>query len=173
MVIKVGDYIPDGTFRVMGPMGPETVNVDKLFNDRSVVLFSVPGAFTPKSTYQHVPSYLENTEAFRALGIDSILCVSPNDAHVMQAWGEHCSVNSRIIMLADNHAEFFSTIGLEMDCTRFGLGYRCQRFSLIAKNRLITHLNIEEPGGYAVSNAETILAQLQVPAEAEKGKELA
>ena len=104
MVIKVGDYIPDGTFRIMGPIGPETINVDKLFNDRSVVLFSVPGAFTPKSTYQHVPSYLENTEAFHALGIDSILCVSPNDAHVMQAWGEHCSVNSRIIMLADNHA---------------------------------------------------------------------
>lgn len=171
MSVTIGDRIPTATFRVMGDVDPRTVGVDELFNGRRVLLFSVPGAFTAKSTHQHVPSYLAYADAIRALGVDAILCAAPNDAHVMAAWAAHCGVTDQIMMLADNHAEFFMALGLEMDCTRFGLGFRCQRFSLIAEDRQITHLNIEEPGQYVVSGAETILAQLRDDAEAGQGKE--
>lgn len=171
MVAKIGDRVPAGIFRVMGDSDPQPISVDELFDGRRVVLFSVPGAFTAKSTTLHVPSYLAHADAIRALGVDAILCAAPNDAHVMAAWAAHCGVTDQIMMLADNHAEFFMALGLQMDCTRFGLGFRCQRFSLIAQGRQITHLNIEEPGQYAVSGAETILAQLQESANAGQGKE--
>lgn len=168
MSAAVGDRIPAGTFRILEAGNPKPVSVDELFNNRRIVLFSVPGAFTAKSTELHVPSYLAHADAIRAAGVDDILCVAPNDAHVMFAWARHCGVNGAITMLADNHAEFFMSLGLEMDCTRFGLGYRCQRFSLIADDRTITHLNVEEPGQYAVSGAETIMADLQRPAHQRK-----
>ena len=171
MPVTIGDHIPAATLRVMGPVDPRTVSVDELFNGRRVLLFSVPGAFTAKSTNLHVPSYLAHADAIHAQGIDAILCVAPNDAHVMAAWATHCGVGDQIMMLADNHAEFFMALGLEMDCTRFGLGFRCQRFSLVAEDRRITHLNIEEPGQFAVSGAETILAQLRDDSEAGQGKE--
>lgn len=171
MTAKIGDRIPAGIFRVMGAIDPQPIGVDDLFDGRRVVLFSVPGAFTAKSTALHVPSYLAHADAIRALGVDAILCVAPNDAHVMAAWAAHCGVGDQIKMLADNHAEFFMALGLQMDCTRFGLGFRCQRFSLIARDRRITHLNIEEPGQYAVSGAETILAQLQENDSNGQGKE--
>jgi len=161
MALSIGDRIPAGTLRVMSPEGPSTISVDELFGGRRVVLFSVPGAFTPKSTLKHVPSYLTLADQIGALGVDEILCVAPNDAHVMAAWADHCQVNGEIRMLADAQAEFFTSLGLEMDCTRFAIGYRCQRFSLIAEDRVVTHLNIEEPGVYDVSGAETIVAQLR------------
>lgn len=161
MRLRVGDRIPPGVLKFMGRQGPKPISIDELFNGRRVVLFSVSGAFTPKSTTMHVPSYLNLADKIFSHGVDDILCVSVNDAHVMDAWANYCGSKGKIRMLADGHCEFFMALGLEMDCTRFTLGYRCQRFSLIADNRVTTHLNIEEPGEYRVSGAETIVAQLE------------
>lgn len=161
MPIHVGDAVPAATFRYVKGREVVTVSTDELLRGRRVVMFSVPGAFTPKSTELHVPSYLGNAEDIYAQGVDSIVCISVNDAHVMDAWAKHCRVGDKIRMLADGHCVFFTAIGLELDCTRFELGFRCHRFSMIVDDGSVSAINVEAPGGYAVSGAETIVTQLR------------
>tara|TARA_Y100000588_G_scaffold231613_1_gene245345 strand:+ start:1372 stop:1869 length:498 start_codon:yes stop_codon:yes gene_type:complete len=160
MAIKVGDKIPSGLFKELREDGPQLVSTDEVFIGKRVVLFSCPGAFTPKSTEKQIPGYIEQSEAILSSDIDSIVCISVNDAFVMDAWGKHCHVNGKVRMLADGHCEFHTSLGLQMDCTRFTLGFRSHRFSMIVDDCLVTHLNIEEPGGYDVSDATVIVEQL-------------
>lgn len=162
MSIKVGDRIPTGVLKELGPAGaPTVVSSAEIFAGKRIVLFSCPGAFTPKSTQQQVPSYLNHADEIISLGVDAIVCISVNDAFVMDAWGKACGVGDKIRMLADGHCEFHTSMGLEMDCTRFTLGFRNQRFSMIVDDGVVTHLNVEEPGGYAVSDASVIVEQLR------------
>ena len=161
MAIKVGDQIPTGVLKELGPNGPAPVATAEIFAGKRVVLFSCPGAFTPKSTDQHVPSYLQHADEIFACGIDSIVCISVNDSFVMDAWAKACGVGDTIRMLADGHCEFHTSLGLEMDCTRFTLGFRSERFSMAVNDGVVSHLNIEEPGAYDVSDASVILGQLQ------------
>ena len=162
MVIKVGEKIPSSNFKVLKGETPITISSEELFSNKKTVLFSVPGAFTPKSTNDQVPSYLKKADEIFSLGIEKIYCVSVNDSFVMDAWSKHCKVNGKILMLADGHCEFFTSIGLEMDCTRFTLGYRCERFSMIIDDDVVKSLNVEEPGGPVdISSAKVIVEQLK------------
>jgi len=160
-MIKISDKIPAAVFKELGENGPETVSTNTLFNARKVVLFSCPGAFTPKSTLKQVPGFLAAAEEFAALGVDEIICISVNDSFVMDAWASHMGVAGRIRMLADGHCEFHTSIGMQMDCTRFTLGFRSQRFSMLVDDAVVTLLNVEEPGGYDVSDAGVLLQQMQ------------
>ena len=160
MTIAVGDTIPVGVLKELADSGPGQVPTERLFAGQRVVLFSCPGAFTPKSTEQQVPGYVQHADEILANGIDAILCISVNDAFVMDAWGKHCGVGDKIRMLADGHCEFHTSMGLQMDCTRFTLGFRSHRFSMIIDDGVVTHLNVEEPGGYDVSDASVIVSQL-------------
>ena len=159
-MIAVGDRVPAGVLKELGPDGPRPVSTDSLFAGRNVVLFSCPGAFTPKSTEKQVPGYLAAAAEILASDIDEILCVSVNDSFVMAAWGEHLGVGDSIRMLADGQCEFHTSMGMQMDCTRFTLGYRNHRFSMIVEDGIVRTLNLEDPGGYEVSDADVIVRQL-------------
>ena len=161
MAIHIGDRMPTGVLKFLGEAGPTVIASHELFGGKRVVLFSCPGAFTPKSTLQQLPGYVKHADEILATGIDSIICISVNDAFVMDAWGKYCRVGDKIMMLADGHCEYHTVLGLEMDCTRFTLGFRSDRFSMIIDDSIVTHLNVEEPGGYEVSDVEVILEQLQ------------
>ena len=160
-MIGVGDRIPAGLLKELGPDGPQPVSTDALLTGRKVVLFSCPGAFTPKSTQQQVPGFLQHADAILGMGIDEILCISVNDSFVMAAWGEHLGVGDKIRMLADGQCEFHTSMGMQMDCTRFTLGFRNHRFSMIIDDGVVIELNLEDPGGYDVSDASVIVDQLQ------------
>ncbi len=163
-MIKVSDKIPAGVFKELGESGPETVSTDTLFNGRKIVLFSCPGAFTPKSTLKQVPGFLAAADDFASLGVDEIICISVNDSFVMDAWSTHMGVDGKIRMLADGHCEFHTSIGMQMDCTRFTLGFRSERFSMLVEDAVVTLLNVEEPGGYDVSDASVLLQQMRAEA---------
>jgi len=160
-MIAVGDQIPAGTLKELGPDGPQPVSTDSLLSGRNVVLFSCPGAFTPKSTQKQVPGFLEHADEILSLGIDEILCISVNDSFVMAAWGKHLGVGAKIRMLADGQCEFHTSMGMQMDCTRFTLGFRNHRFSMLIEDGIVKELNLEERGGYDVSDAKIILEQLR------------
>lgn len=161
MPIKIGDKIPDATLVKITEAGPAPVSTADLFGGRTVALFSVPGAFTPTCSAKHLPGFIGNADAIKSQGVDEILCLSVNDAFVMSAWGKSADVGDKVTMIADGSAEFTRLLGLEMDATRFGMGIRGQRFSLVAKDGVVSHLNIEEPGAFAVSSAEHLMGQLQ------------
>ncbi|HEX7080297.1 MAG TPA: peroxiredoxin [Gammaproteobacteria bacterium] len=160
MTIKVGDKMPKGQFTVMGENGPQTMTTDELFSGRKVVLFSVPGAFTPTCSAKHLPGYVENAEALRAKGVDTIACMAVNDAFVMSAWGKSANADGKVLMLADGNGDYARALGLELDATKFGMGRRSQRFSMIVDDGVVTQLNIEPAGQFGVSSAETALSQL-------------
>jgi peroxiredoxin len=160
MTLKVGDTLPAATFTTFGPDGPRPVTTDELFKGKTVALFAVPGAFTPTCSAKHVPGFKAHAEAFRAKGVDTIACVSVNDVFVMKAWGMDQGVGEDILMLADGNGDFTRALGLEMDVSRFGMGQRSQRYSLLAKDGVVTELNVEEGGEFRVSAAEYMLAQL-------------
>lgn len=160
MAIQVGDRMPIGVFKELQNGVPALVSSSEIFDAQRTLLFSCPGAFTPKSSEQQVPSYLEHYDALLAHGVDAIVCISVNDAFVMHAWAESLEVGNKVRMLADGHAEYHTSIGLEMDCTRFTLGFRSHRFSMLVDDAIVALLNVEEPGGYKVSDASVILAQL-------------
>lgn len=160
MTIQVGDTMPVGQFSVMGADGPESLSTDELFSGRKVVLFCVPGAFTPVCSARHLPGYVEQAEALRERGADAIACLAVNDVFVMSAWGRDGGVGDRIVMLADGNGEYIKALGLELDASGFGMGTRGQRFSLIAVDGVVTHLNVEPPGEFGISSAETALDQL-------------
>lgn len=161
MTIAIGDHVPVAVLKELQDGTPTAVATADLFAGKRVILFSCPGAFTPKSTTQQLPSFVANFDAFLALDIDSVICISVNDAFVMHAWGDTCGALGKIRMLADGHAEFHTQLGLEMDCTRFTLGIRSHRFSMLVDDGRVEILNVETPGDYAVSDAAVILQQVQ------------
>jgi peroxiredoxin len=160
MTIKAGDKMPEGTFTRMTPDGPQKVTTDQLFSGKKVVFFSVPGAFTPTCDAKHLPGFVELADQIKAKGVDTIACTAVNDAFVMNAWGKHGGVGDKILMLADGNAAYAKALGLEMDASKFGMGIRGQRFAIIVKNGIATHVNVEAPGEFKVSAADAVLKQL-------------
>jgi peroxiredoxin len=160
MTIKVGDKLPSAVFMTFGPDGPAPITTDALCQGKTVALFAVPGAFTPTCSAKHVPSFKAHAAEFRAKGVDTIACVSVNDVFVMKAWGADQGVGDDIVMLADGNGDFTKAIGLEMDGSKFGMGLRSQRYSMIVKDGVVSHLNVEAGGEYKVSSAEYMLPQL-------------
>ena len=160
MAIKVGDKLPAGTFKVMTKDGPADLTSDALFKGKTVVLFSVPGAFTPTCDAKHLPGFIEKAGDFKAKGVDTIACMAVNDVFVMNAWGKHASVGDKITMLADGNGEYAKAFGLEMDGRGFGMGTRGQRFALVVKDGVATHVDIEAPKEFKVSTAENVLSHL-------------
>ncbi len=159
-MIKVGDAIPSLKLTAATADGPKEVTTDEVFGGKKVVLFAVPGAFTPTCSARHLPGYLQNIDAMRAKGVDSVACMAVNDAFVMGAWARDQGVDGRITMLADGSAAFTRALGLELDLVARGLGVRSQRFAMVAENGRVTHLAVEPPGGFDVSKAESVLAGL-------------
>ena len=159
MAIAIGDTIPAANLMVMGANGPEGVSTDDLFAGKKVLLFAVPGAFTPGCSMTHLPGYVANADKIKAAGIDSLVCLSVNDAFVMGAWGQAQNAEE-IIMLADGNGELTGKLGLELDGSGFGLGTRSQRYAMIVDDGSVTHLNVEEGPGVDVSSAETMMALL-------------
>lgn len=160
MTIAVGDRIPAATLKHVAD-GVQPVDTGSFFAGKRVVLFAVPGAFTPTCSERHLPGFVEHFAAIKAKGVDAIACMSVNDAFVMQAWGRDQSVPDGLLMLADGNAEFSKALGLEMDATHYGMGVRSKRFALIANDGVIEHLAVEAPGEFNVSSAEAILAALK------------
>jgi len=163
MTIKVGDKIPSATFMEMQDGKPTPVPSDNFFAGKKVAVFALPGAFTPTCSAKHVPGFVANYDALKAKGVSEIACVSVNDAFVMGAWGKDQKSDGKVHMLADGNGDFTRAIGLEMDGTKFGMGKRSQRYSMIVDNGVVTSLNVEEPGAFEVSSAEYLLSSGQLP----------
>ncbi len=160
MTIKVGDKMPKGQFTRMGANGPEPLSTDDLFKGKKVVLFSVPGAFTPTCSAKHLPGFVNNAAQLKAKGVDTIACIEVNDVFVMKAWGEHSKAAGKVEMLADGNGEYARALGLELDASKFGMGTRSKRFSAIVDDGVVKSLNIEPAGEFGVSSAESALKQL-------------
>ena len=160
MAIKEGDRLPDATFMTYGPEGPRPITADEVFKGKRVALLAVPGAFTPTCSAKHLPGFKEKAAELRGKGIDAIACVSVNDVFVMKAWGQDQGVGDDIIMLADGNGVFTKDIGLEMDASKFGMGGRSQRYSMIVNDGVVEKLNVEEGGEFRVSSADYMMAQL-------------
>jgi len=160
MTIKVGDKIPSATLMQFKDGGPKPVATDDLFGGKKVVLFALPGAFTPTCSAKHLPGFVSQADMIKAKGVDTIACMSVNDAFVMGAWGEQQKAGDKVAMLADGNGDFTRALGLEMDASKFGMGKRSQRFSMVVDNGVVKELNVEEPGAFQVSSAEHVLKQL-------------
>jgi peroxiredoxin len=160
MSIKTGGKLPAGQFMRMTKDGPQKLSTDELFAGKTVLLFSVPGAFTPTCDAKHLPGFIELADQLKARGVDTIACTAVNDVFVMNAWGKAGGVGDKILMLADGNADYVKALGLELDATGYGMGVRGQRFALVAKDGVVTHLNVEAPGEFKVSAAEYVLKQL-------------
>ena len=160
MTIKVGDTIPSMKLMMATSEGPKETSTDEIFKGKKVVLFAVPGAFTPTCSNRHLPGFVENADAFRAKGVDTIACIAVNDVFVMGAWGKQQGADGKLTMLADGSGAFVKAMGLELDLVGRGMGVRSQRYALIAQDGKVTYLAIEQPGGFEVSKAEEILAHL-------------
>ncbi len=160
MTIKAGDAIPSAKLMQGTAEGPKEISTEDLFKGKTVVLFGVPGAFTPTCSAKHLPGFVQNFDALKAKGADVIACMAVNDAFVMGAWGKDQAVGDKVMMLADGSADFTKKLGLELDLTARGLGVRCQRFALVAKDGKVTHVAVEAPGAFEVSKAEAVLGAL-------------
>ena len=160
MTIKSGDTLPEATFTTPTQNGPEAVTAADFFKGRRVALFSVPGAFTPTCSAKHLPSYIEKADALKAKGVDEIACTAVNDAFVMGAWAKSAGAEGKVTMLADGNGSFPKALGLEMDGSKFGMGTRGQRFSMLVNDGVIEQLNVEAPGQFEVSSADYMLGQL-------------
>ena len=159
MTIKAGDKIPSSTLKTMGQQGPADISTDDIFAGKKVLMFAVPGAFTPGCSVTHLPGYVVNADKIKDKGVDTIACMSVNDAFVMGAWGQAQNAEE-LLMLADGNGEFTAALGLELDGRGFGLGTRSQRFAMIVEDGTVTHLNVEPGAGVDVSSAETMMALL-------------
>jgi peroxiredoxin len=153
--------MPAGTFGEMTDNGPSTVTTDELFAGRKVVLFAVPGAFTPTCSAQHLPGFLANVDAFTARGIDTIACMSVNDVFVMGAWGRDLDVGDKVRMLADGNGDYAAALGLDSDSRPFNMGIRSRRFAILVDDGVAKSVAVDEPGKFEVSSAESVLAQIQ------------
>lgn len=159
MSIKAGDTIPACTLKTMGTEGPVDITTDEIFQGKKVLLFAVPGAFTPGCTISHLPGYVVNADKIKAKGVDTIACMAVNDAFVMDAWGKSQNAEE-LLMLADGNAEFTRALGLEMDASGFGLGTRSQRFAMLVEDGVVQHLNVEDGPGVDVSSADSMMQVL-------------
>ncbi len=160
MTIKAGDRIPDCNFVEMTADGPQGVSSADFFKGKRVALFSVPGAYTPTCSAKHLPGFVEKAAELKAKGIDQIACTAVNDAFVMGAWGKANGVDDAITMLSDGNGDFVKAVGLEMDGSKFGMGQRGQRFSMVVNDGVVEQLHVEAPGEFRVSAAEYMLEQL-------------
>jgi glutaredoxin/glutathione-dependent peroxiredoxin len=160
MAIKVGDRMPSGTLKTMTKDGPKDVSTEDLFKGKKVVLFSVPGAFTPTCDAKHLPGFVQLADQIRAKGVDTIACMAVNDVFVMNAWGKASGVGDKVMMLADGNGDYAKALGLELDARKFGMGTRGQRFALVVDHGVLQSVHVEEPGQFKVSAADHILAQL-------------
>lgn len=159
-MIKIGDKIPAMKLMVATAEGPREADTAELFGPGKVVLFAVPGAFTPTCSAKHVPGFVQHLAELKAKGVDRIVCMAVNDAFVMGAWAKDQKTGDSIVMLADGSGAFTKALGLELDLVARGLGIRSQRFALVAVDGVVTHLAVEEPGGFDVSRAEAVLEAL-------------
>ena len=159
MSIQVGDKIPAVNFKIMGSEGPKDISSDEVFAGKKVVLFAVPGAFTPGCSVTHLPGFVVKADEIKAKGVDTIACLAVNDAFVMGAWGDAQNAEE-LVMLADGNAEFTEAVGLVMDASGFGMGKRSRRYAMIVEDGTVKHLAVEEGGGIDVSSADSILEAL-------------
>jgi peroxiredoxin len=160
IMIKVGDSIPSLIVKHKTKDGIQAISLDQFCKGKKVILFGVPGAFTPTCTTQHVPGFLSHMDEFKSKSIDVIACISVNDPFVMDAWGSACQVGDQIVMLGDGNGEATKAMGLEMDLSVHNLGVRSQRYAMVIDNGMVTQLHIEKPGEYDVSSAEYVLEGL-------------
>ncbi len=160
MTIGVGDTIPSVKVMQAAAEGPREISTDEVFKGKKVVLFAVPGAFTPTCSAKHLPGFVASIDALKAKGVDSVACLAVNDAFVLAAWAKDQGVDNRIMMLADGSGQLTKALGLELDLTGRGMGVRAQRFALIAEDGKVKHLAVEPPGGFGVSGAEAVLSAL-------------
>ncbi len=160
MAIAVGDTIPDIKVMTTGPDGPAPVQTADVLGSGKVVLFAVPGAFTPTCSDYHLPSYVLRQDELKAKGVDTVACISVNDPFVMDAWGKDQNVGDAVVMLADGNGEFAKAVGLEMDGSGFGLGTRSQRYAMVIDDGVVTTLSVEPGSGLTVSAADAVLEQL-------------
>jgi len=160
MSIKAGERMPAGKFKVMGEGGPQELTTAQLFDGKRVVLFSVPGAFTPTCSARHLPGYIDHAAELRAKGVDTIACMAVNDVYVMGAWGKSAGAGDTVLMLADGSGEYARALGLELDLMGAGLGMRGQRFALLVDNGIATKVLVEAAGEFKVSAADYLLGQL-------------
>lgn len=159
MAIQTGDKVPACTMKTMGAEGPADISTDDIFAGKKVLLFAVPGAFTPGCSMTHLPGYVVNADKIKAAGVDTIVCMAVNDAFVMDAWGKAQNAEE-LLMLADGNGEFTEALGLQLDGSGFGLGHRSQRFAMLVDDGTVTQLNVEPGAGVDVSSAETMMALL-------------
>ena len=160
MTIKAGERMPSGKLKTMTAEGPRDISTDDLFKGKKVVLFSVPGAFTPTCDAKHLPGFIQNAEGLKGKGVDTIACMAVNDVFVMDAWGKHSNVGDNVLMLADGNGDYAKALGLEMDGRGFGMGTRGQRFAVVVKDGVAKDVEIEAPKEFKVSAAEYILGKL-------------
>ena len=160
MTIKAGDRIPDGKLKVMGADGPQNIDAAELLGKGRVVLFSVPGAFTPTCNAKHLPGFIDKAGDLGKKGVGKIVCLAVNDVFVMGAWGKAAGAGDAVVMAADGNGEYTRALGLELDARGFGMGMRGQRFALVIENGVVKQVHIEAPGEFKVSSAEHILASL-------------
>jgi glutaredoxin/glutathione-dependent peroxiredoxin len=160
MTIKAGDRMPAGTLKTMTKDGPKDVSTDELFKGKKVVLFSVPGAFTPTCDAKHLPGFVQHAADIKGKGVGTIACMAVNDVFVMNAWGKHANVGDKVLMLADGNGDYSKALGLELDGRGFGMGTRGQRFAIVVQDGVAEQVNVEAPGQFKVSAAEYILGQL-------------
>ena len=159
-MIAVGDKLPEATFKVRTPEGLKDVTTRELAAGKRVVLFAVPGAFTPTCHAKHVPSYLEHLDALTAKGVDTVACVAVNDAFVLDAWARACGAEGKLTLLSDGNATFTKAVGLDFDGSGFGLGTRSKRYSMLVEDGVVKALNVDAPGEFKVSSAQAVLETL-------------
>ena len=160
MTIKAGDKVPAGKFKIATADGLQDLTTSQLFDGKKVLVFAVPGAFTPTCDAKHLPGYVEMADQFRAKGVDTIACMSVNDVFVMKAWGKSAGVGDKVLMLADGNGEYTRALGLSLDAKGFGMGERSQRFAMLVDNGIVKQLLVEVGGEFKVSAADYVLARL-------------
>ncbi|WP_067222827.1 peroxiredoxin [Marinomonas gallaica] len=159
MSVQIGDVLPYGNFLVMSESGPQEIDVETFFTDKKVIMFAVPGAFTPTCSAKHLPGFVEHYAAFKERRVDDVVCLSVNDVFVMDAWGKAHGAD-RIVMASDNLAEFTTALGLEVDVAKAKMGLRSRRYAMLVENGIIQQLWLEEPGVFGISAAENVLNQI-------------
>ncbi|MCE2509805.1 MAG: peroxiredoxin [Alphaproteobacteria bacterium] len=160
MAIKEGDKVPSVTLQQMTAEGPKPISTDELFKGKRVVVIGVPGAFTPTCSTKHLPGFVDNLDAIKAKGVDTIACVSVNDAFVMDSWGKAQNADGKVLMLGDGNADFTKALGFEWDVSKFGMGVRSRRFAMLVEDGVVKNLLLEEGTGLDVSTAENLLGAL-------------
>jgi len=160
MSINVGEKVPTVNLKHMTSDGVSEISTNELFGGKKVVLFALPGAFTPTCSAKHLPGFVQHAQEIKGKGVDTIACLSVNDAFVMEAWGKAQNVDDKVMMLADGNGEFTAAVGLGFDAGKFGMGKRSQRYAMIVDDGVVKALHVEDPGAFEVSSAESILKEL-------------